>query len=237
MFIGEEIPMLGDWFILHFTENRGMAFGMEFGGDGGKLFLSIFRLLAVAGLSVGLWKLIKRNAHKGLIISLSLIIAGALGNILDSAFYGLLFGDSHYQVAQFLPEGGGYAPFLFGNVVDMLYFPVINGTFPDWFPFWGGEDFQFFRPVFNISDAAISIGVFIIIIRQKKYFGKSKKTVEAAPEDDDASEAAVEAPVSEASTQTPDAVTDTSTEQPAPPAETSTDTTETTTAPDQSKND
>lgn len=174
-FLGEEIHVAGDWFILHFTENNGMAYGIEFGGEFGKLFLSVFRILAVGGIGWYMWSLTKKNEDKFFIICIALIFAGALGNILDSAFYGLLFSDSGYEVARFLPQEGGYATFLHGRVVDMFYFPVIEGHFPDWFPIWGGEDFIFFRPVFNFADAAISMGVFLIILNQKRFFGKKKE--------------------------------------------------------------
>lgn len=176
MSLGEEIHVFGDWFIIHFTENPGMAFGMTFGGDWGKLFLSLFRVAAVIGIAFWIRNLIRKKAHPGFIIAIAFIFAGALGNILDSMFYGLLFGNSDWHVAEFLPTGGGYAGFLHGKVVDMLYFPIIEGTFPDWFPFWGGEEFLFFRPVFNIADTSISVGVGLILIGQKKYFKKDGKT-------------------------------------------------------------
>jgi signal peptidase II len=155
-----------------------MAFGMEFAGDFGKISLSLFRIVAVIGISWYLYSLIKKGCPNGVIISLSLIIAGAMGNILDSAFYGLIFSESYFQLAQLFPEGGGYASFLHGRVVDMLYFPLIEGTFPTWFPFWGGENFIFFRPVFNIADSSITIGVLIILLFQRKYFSKPEKKAE-----------------------------------------------------------
>jgi signal peptidase II len=174
MTIGQEFHVFGDWFIIHFTENEGMAFGLAFGGEFGKLALSIFRILAIIVIAMYLRNLIRKKAHTGLIISISLILAGAIGNMIDSAFYGLIFSHSSYHsVATLFPEDGGYATFLHGKVVDMLYFPVIRGFYPGWLPVWGGMDFIFFRPVFNIADSAITTGVFILIIFQKKFFDKN----------------------------------------------------------------
>ncbi len=170
MTLGESIPVLGNWFIIHFTENYGMAFGMEFSGEYGKLFLSLFRILAVIFIGWYLNRLVARAAHKGFIVSVSLILAGAVGNIIDSAFYGLIFSDSYGQVATLLPDEGGYGRFLHGKVVDMLYFPLITGTFPSWVPFWSDQPFIFFRPVFNLADASITTGVFMVILFQKKFF-------------------------------------------------------------------
>jgi signal peptidase II len=171
MTLGQSIPMLGDWFILHFTENYGMAFGLEFSGEYGKLILSIFRIVAVIFIGWYIARLIKQNAHTGLIACVSLIMAGALGNIIDSSVYGLLFSESYFnKAAVFMPEGGGYGSFLHGKVVDMLYFPVIQGFFPEWVPWRGGQQFIFFRPVFNFADSSITTGVFLLIIFQKKFF-------------------------------------------------------------------
>jgi len=155
MFIGQEFKILGQWFIIHFTENNGMAFGLEFGGEFGKLALSLFRIAAVAGIGYGLHYLIKHKYHRGLIVNVALIFAGALGNIIDSVLYGVIYG---------------YASLFHGRVVDMLYFPLLEGVFPAWVPIWGGEDYIFFRPVFNIADAAISVGVILILVFQKSYF-------------------------------------------------------------------
>jgi len=177
MHIGEDINVFGNWFILHFTENEGMAFGFKFAGDYGKLALSIFRIGAISAIGYYLWLLIKREENKIFIISISMIFAGALGNMLDSAFYGLIFSISNfYETAMFMPEGGGYAPLLYGKVVDMFYFPIIQGYYPEWFPFNSGQRFIFFRPVFNIADSAITIGVFLLIISQRKtLFKKTEK--------------------------------------------------------------
>jgi signal peptidase II len=158
------------WARIHFTENNGMAFGLEFAGVSGKLFLTIFRIIAVGAIGWYIARQIRRKASKGLIVCLSLIWAGAFGNIIDSMFYGMIFNDSVVQVAQFMPEGGGYAPFLQGRVVDMFYFPLFEGHFPEWFPFWGGESFLFFRPVFNVADAAISVGVVSLLVFQRRFF-------------------------------------------------------------------
>ncbi len=145
---------------------------MEFGGNNGKFFLTLFRILASGIIFWYLNSLIKKKAHKGLIITASLIFAGAVGNIIDSVFYGYLFSDSIFQLATFLPSQGGYSTFFMGSVVDMFYFPIIQGHFPAWFPFWKNEEFIFFRPVFNIADSCISIGVFTLLIFQQKFFPK-----------------------------------------------------------------
>jgi len=173
MVIGDEYHVFGNWFIIHFTENNGMAFGMEFWGRTGKLFLSLFRIVAISAIGYFLFKLIKENAKTGFVIGISMIMAGAVGNLLDSAFYGLVFSDSLTEVARFLPNGGGYASFLHGRVVDMLYFPIINTSYPSWLPFVGGKPFIFFSPVFNIADSAITTGVFYLLIFERKHlFGK-----------------------------------------------------------------
>ncbi|WP_316801076.1 lipoprotein signal peptidase [Pedobacter frigidisoli] len=160
MYLGQEFNIIGKWFIIHFTENNGMAFGMEFGGEFGKLALSLFRIVAVGGIGYGLHYLIKHKYHRGLILNVALIFAGALGNIIDSVFYGKIYG---------------YETWFHGRVVDMLYFPIAEGHFPSWIPIWGGDEFVFFRPVFNLADAAISVGVILILIFQKNYFKEDVK--------------------------------------------------------------
>jgi len=172
---GEEHNVIGNWFKLHFIENEGMAFGMKFGEHWGKLFLTLFRLFAVAwGFYFIQNTLIKEKYSNGLIFCASLILAGALGNSLDSVFYGKIFTESSFHVAKWTAWGQGYTDMFHGRVVDMLYFPVLKGTYPTWFPIWGGEDFEFFRPVFNLADAAISGGVISIFVFQGKMLSKGK---------------------------------------------------------------
>lgn len=170
MMIGDEVPLFGNWGMLHFIENNGMAFGMEMGGKPGKLILSVFRIVAIFGIGWFLASLVKRKAHTGLILAVSAILAGAMGNIIDSAFYGMIFSESYNQVATLFPPGGGYSSFLHGKVVDMFYFPVVNTTWPDWSPLRPGQSLIFFRPVFNVADSAITCGVISIILFQKKMF-------------------------------------------------------------------
>lgn len=174
MVIGEEIPMLGNWFMIHFLENNGMAFGMEWGGKAGKVALSIFRMVAIVGISLYLRSIIIKNASLGLILSVSAIIAGAAGNLIDSAFYGMIFSESWHTQAVMFPEGGGYSSFLHGRVVDMFYFPIIDTYWPDWSPIKPGESFIFFRPVFNIADASITTGVLSILLFQKRFLEDHK---------------------------------------------------------------
>lgn len=176
------------WFKLYFIENPGMAWGWEFGGEWGKMALSIFRLIAVIFGTWYLGRIVKQRYSRGFIICAALIYAGALGNLLDSMFYGLIFSESTYQtVAEALPPDGGYAGFLHGKVVDMLYFPMIRSHFPSWFPFVGGDEFEFFSPIFNIADASISGGIITLFIFQRRFFRKQKgdqpgKTVETNAE-------------------------------------------------------
>jgi signal peptidase II len=170
MVLGQEYKVLGDWFIIHFTENNGMAFGMEFWGKNGKIFLTLFRIIAVVGIGWYLRTLIKQEAPKMVVISIALIMAGAIGNILDSVFYGIIFDESFYQVANFMPKDGGYASLLQGRVVDMFYFPILKGHYPGWFPFNANQQFIFFRPVFNLADSAITTGVAYILLFERSFF-------------------------------------------------------------------
>ncbi len=178
--------IFGNWFQLYFVENPGMAYGWKFGGNFGKLALTVFRLGAVIFGTWYLGRIIKMKYHKGFIICAALVYAGAFGNLIDSCFYGLIFDKGMIfdpQINEYNGYSGlaafsskGYASFLHGNVVDMLYFPVIKGHFPAWFPFWGGDDFEFFRPIFNLADASISTGILTILVFQKRFFKNHKET-------------------------------------------------------------
>ncbi|MGE5457622.1 MAG: lipoprotein signal peptidase [Methanococcaceae archaeon] len=170
MLIGDEIHLFGNWAVIHFIENNGMAFGMEMGGKAGKLILSMFRIVAIFGIGWFLSTLISKKANTGLILAVSAIMAGAIGNMIDSALYGVIFSESYNLPAVLFPPGGGYSSFLHGKVVDMFYFPIINTHWPLWFPFKPGESFIFFRPVFNIADSAITCGVLSILLFQKRMF-------------------------------------------------------------------
>lgn len=154
MYYGQELHIIGNWFLFHFTENNGIAFGIELGGTSGKFFLTFFRIFAAALILYFLLRTIRLNYPDGFNISLGMIFAGATGNIIDSVFYGKIFN---------------YAPFFQGRVVDMFYFPIFRGHYPDWLPFMGGKDFIFFRPVFNLSDSFITIGVFLLLIFYNKW--------------------------------------------------------------------
>lgn len=178
----------GDWFQLYFVENPGMAYGWKFGGNWGKLILTVFRMLAVIFGTWYLGSIIKQKYPRGFIICAGLVYAGALGNLIDSCFYGIFFDKGMIfdpQINEYVGYNGlaafgkaGYASFLHGNVVDMLYFPVLKSHFPSWFPVWGGEDFEFFRPIFNIADAAITTGVISIFVFQRRFFKDRHKVEE-----------------------------------------------------------
>lgn len=191
MYLGQEIPVLGDFFKIHFIENPGMAFGIEFGGAYGKLFLTVFRIIAVVVITFILRQLIGKKASFKLIFGISLILAGAMGNIIDSVFYGVLFSkstfSSTYGIAEMFPADGGYSELMHGYVVDMLHFTILKGRWPEWMPFIGGDYFEFFRPIFNIADSAITLGILYLIIFQRSIFmseeeellGSKEKTVKA----------------------------------------------------------
>ena len=164
---GEQIKIF-DWFFILFTENNGMAFGLEFGGEIGKYFLSIFRIVAIFALFFYLYYLVNKKVSSGVLFSISLVLAGAIGNMIDSAFYGIIFDHSYGQLSGFLK--GGYSSFLQGRVVDMFYFPIINCYLPNWIPYFGGDHFIFFRPIFNVADSCITIGVLNLLIFHRSFF-------------------------------------------------------------------
>ncbi len=188
--LNSQHPLVGNWANLYFVENPGMAYGLKFGGNWGKLALTVFRMGAVVFGTWYLGSIIKKGYTKGFIVCASLIYAGALGNLIDSCFYGMIFDKGmvfNQQINDYVNYSGlatfsknGYSSFLHGNVVDMLYFPVIHGRFPNWVPGWGGESFEFFRPIFNIADAAISTGVISLLVFQKRFF-KQQNTVDKHP--------------------------------------------------------
>ncbi len=178
-YLGQDQPVFGHWFRLHFVENEGMAWGWKLGQSGswGKLALTVFRMAAVVFGVYYIANIMKKKEHPGFVVCVALIFAGAVGNLIDSMFYGLIFDVSDpmmQNLAKLLPEGGGYAGFLHGKVVDMLYFPLIHGHFPQWMPVWGSEEFEFFSPVFNVADASISIGLIIILLFQNRFFKKAE---------------------------------------------------------------
>ena len=182
--LNESHQVIGSGFQLYFVENPGMAYGWKFGGEWGKMALTIFRMIAVIFGTWYLRKIIMEKQHRGFIFCASLVYAGALGNLIDSSIYGLIF-DKGMTVSPVINDyvgynglatfsSKGYASFLHGNVVDMLYFPVIKGQFPSWLPLWGGDHFEFFRPIFNIADASITTGVISILVFQKRFFKQQK---------------------------------------------------------------
>lgn len=173
MHLGQQIRVFDGWFRIYFIENEGMAWGWKFGGEWGKMTLTLFRLIAVVFGIFYIRNILRKNYSKGFLICVALIFAGAMGNLIDSMFYGLIFEDSEKVALSRIFPPHGYAGFLHGRVVDMLYFPIIEDKLlPDWIPVWGGERFTFFSPIFNIADASISIGVIAILLFQKRFFQK-----------------------------------------------------------------
>ena len=179
--LGEEIKVF-EWFSILFVENEGMAWGTKIPGQYGKLLLTLFRLVAIVGIGYWLWDSVRKHASRVLIVAISFIFAGAFGNIIDSVLYGLIFTDSYGRVAEFMPEAGGYAGLFYGKVVDMLYFPLYDGPLPTWIPIWGGDHFTFFEPVFNFADTAISTGVVLLLLFNKKAFPDEKKETKKVSE-------------------------------------------------------
>lgn len=171
--LGQEV-LVFDWFRILFVENEGMAWGVQIPGDYGKLLLTSFRLVAIVGIGYWLWDSVRKKAPSVVIFTISLIFAGAFGNIIDSVFYGVIFNHSYGQVAE-LFSSDPYGTLLHGKVVDMLYFPLWEGYLPQWIPFKGGEYFTFFDPVFNVADTAITIGMFLLVIFNKKAFPEERK--------------------------------------------------------------
>ena len=174
--LGEEHSVFS-WFKILFIENEGMAWGTEIPGTYGKLFLTVLRLLAVLAIGYWLWDSVRKSASSYLVVAIALILAGAFGNIIDSVFYGIIFDSSRGQLATLFADQP-YGSLLYGKVVDMLYFPLFDGTFPNWFPIWGGQQFKFFNAIFNIADMAISTGVGILIVFNKKAFHKEQNQVD-----------------------------------------------------------
>ncbi|MDO5760633.1 MAG: lipoprotein signal peptidase [Bacteroidota bacterium] len=163
--IGDDVKVFGlDWFRIHFLENKGMAFGVNFGDKGGKILLTFLRIILSSLIFIYMYKIIKKKERKIIIYSFALIFAGAIGNIIDSVFYGVIFNESTIFAPATLFASKGYAPLFFGRVVDMFYFPLIDTILPEWIPIWGGENFRFFNAIFNFADACICVGVFMLLI-------------------------------------------------------------------------
>ena len=183
--IGGGFDILGfDWAKIHFIENKGMAFGLEMGGAAGKYALSIFRVLMVGLLGYIIYGLVKAKESKWLIVCFALIVAGAIGNIIDSLLYGIIFSRSTFhEIATYMPADGGYASFLQGKVVDMFYFPMVKSTWPSWVPYWGGSSLEFFRPVFNVADSAIFVGVTSILLFHRRFFAQNETQKTAVAEE------------------------------------------------------
>ena len=169
MTLNTEFSVLGDWFRIHYILNSGMAFGFKLDWEYGKLLLTIFRMFAMAGIGYYLITLVNKQVHKGLCWSIALILGGAVGNLIDSVFYGVFLNNAPLDAV---------TPWFHGQVIDMLYFPIIQTTFPNWMPFWGGQNFEFFRPIFNLADSSIFIGVTTVLIFQKKFFPEAKRTAD-----------------------------------------------------------
>ena len=173
MTLGESISVFGDWFQICFVENNGMAFGMQFGGVVGKIILTLFSVVLIGFIIYYIKRVLlkKTDPPTGVLVGVSLVLVGAIGNVIDCLFYGQIFSASSYMmVSELFPSGGGYAPLMMGKVVDMFYFPIIDTTLPEWVPFWGGNEFVFFRPVFNFADSCISVAVIYMILFQRKFF-------------------------------------------------------------------
>ncbi len=182
--LGEEVFLIGDWCRFHFIENEGMAFGMSFGEKTGKLILTLFRIVAASLIFLYLRRLIAKKESKLIVYAFALIFAGAVGNIIDSLFYGLIFSEStFFTTAQLFPEAGGYAPLCLGKVVDMFYFPLIDTTLPEWIPFVGGNHFEFFNAIFNVADVAITVGVGLLIV--SAFMTKKDKEIVSSQEMED----------------------------------------------------